>query len=278
MSGVVGAPTIVEVSDPRLARDGTRLFTTLEGENPSGSIKDRMVGGELAELLAAGTLEPGDRVSEVSAGSTARSLAWHGRDLGLRVDLFVPDILPVEETDSYAALGATVHRGSRETGYALYEEFCARERPHRLEQLSDNSLSRHYRALGAAANAEVGPIDTVIGAVGTGHSLLGTAEGITPRPLTVTAEPAEPYAILGVRNVELERYGPQDWCTPDLFDVRIVVPAEQRDVFGDGMVQTDHGEVNGGASLGLVLAAAARLLAERTVARVLLIGATARRR
>lgn len=272
------APTIVELTDLRLERAGTRVFTTLEGDNPSGSLKDRMVGGELSELLAAGALAPGDRVSEVSAGSTARSLAWYGRELELRVDLFVPDTLPEEETDGYAALGATVHRGNRETGYALYEDFCAREHPHRLDQLSDASLSRHYRALGSAVNAKIGPVDAVIGAVGTGHSLLGTAAGMTPRPLVVTAEPAEPFAIPGIRNIELERYGPQDACTPDLFDLRLVLSDEERAAFVDGVVRTDHGDVVGGASLGLVLAAARRLLAVRSVTRLFLIGATARRR
>src|ERR1051326_7261280 len=105
---------VVEILDPRIRRGGARLFTTLEGDNPSGSMKDRMVRGELDELIAAGKLKPGDRVSEVSAGSTARSLAYHCHELGLVCDLFVPDIIPTEETDVFERLGANVYRGSRE--------------------------------------------------------------------------------------------------------------------------------------------------------------------
>ena len=263
--------TVVEILDERIARDGTRLYTTLEGENPSGSIKDRMVRGELEELWASGRLKPGDRVSDVSAGSTARSLAHNCRELGLRCDLFVPDVLPEALTASWEQLGATVHRGSREEGYALYEEFCATEQPHRFEQLTDHSLLRHYRFLGEAVNEQVGPIDTVLGAVGTGHSVLGVAEAIEPRPFVASAEPAEPFVILGVRNVELERYGPMDSCKPEMFDARIVLDADAREDFG--RVQTDRGEMEVGQSFALVLSAAKRLLDERDVERAFLVGA-----
>lgn len=264
-------PTVVEIVDSRFARDGVRLFTTLEGENPSGSIKDRMVAAELAELLAEGRLRPGDRVSDVSAGSTARSLAHHCRELGLVCDLFVPDVLPESFTAPLEELGATVHRGSREEGYALYEEFCAAESPHRFEQLSDHSLLRHYHSLGATVNEEVGPIDTVMGAVGTGHSVLGVAEAIVPRPFVVSAEPAEPNVVLGIRNVELERFGPTDACKPEMFDLRVVLDAGERKEFG--RVLTDRGEMTIGASFALVLSALERLLAERELARAFLVGA-----
>jgi cysteine synthase len=267
----VDAPTVVEILDPRIARDGTRMFTTLEGENPSGSIKDRMVRAELDELLGAGRLRPGDRVSDVSAGSTARSLAHNCRELGLVCDLFVPDVLPEQLTASWEQLGATVHRGSREEGYALYEEFCASEQPHRFEQLSDHSLLRHYRSLGSAVNEQVGPFDTVMGAVGTGHSLLGVADAIEPRPFVVSAEPAEPFVVLGIRNVELERFGPMDACKPEMFDLRLVLDADARREFG--RVLTDRGEMEIGASFALVLSAVERLLAERSVERLFLVGA-----
>jgi cysteine synthase len=267
----VDEPTVVEIVDERIARDGARLFTTLEGQNPSGSIKDRMVRAELSELLAAGRLAPGDRVSDVSAGSTARSLAHNCREFGLACDLFVPDVLPEELTSSWEQLGATVHRGSREEGYALYEEFCATEQPHRFEQLSDHSLLRHYRPLGEAVNEQVGPIDTVMGAVGTGHSVLGVVDAIEPRPVAVSAEPAEPFAILGVRNLELERFGPQDACKPELFDVRFVLDAGERKDYG--RVATDKGEMSIGASFALVLSAVERLLEQRAVERLFLVGA-----
>lgn len=267
----MNSPTVVEITDARLSRNGARLFTTLEGANPSGSIKDRMVRGELDELLDSGRLKPGDRVSEVSAGSTARALAYHTRDLGLVCDLFVPDILPQEHNAALEALGATVHRGSREEGYALYEQFCATEHPHRFEQLSDLTLARHYSVLGETVNDEAGPIDTVMGAVGTGHSVLGVAEAIEPRPFVVSAEPAEPMVVLGIRNVELERFGPMDACKPEMFDLRLVLDADARREFGS--VETDKGEMQVGPSFDLVLSAVTRLLEQRPVERAFLVGA-----
>jgi hypothetical protein len=110
-----------------------------------------------------------------------------------------------------------------------------------------------------------------MGAVGTGHSVLGVAEAIEPRPFVVSAEPAEPNVVLGIRNVELERFGPQDACKPEMFDVRLVLDAGERDEFG--RVQTDRGEMAVGRSFELVLSAVDRLLAQRPVERAFLVGA-----
>ena len=263
-------PRVVEITDSRIARNGTRMFTTLEGQNPSGSIKDRMVRGELDELFGAGRLSAGDRVSEVSAGSTARSLAYHSRELGLVCDLFVPDTLPEEATADLEQLGANVNRGNREEGYALYMKYCEENPNHPLNQLGDDTLARHYASIAGAA-AEHGPFDAILGAVGTGHSLLGIAERLEPRPHVVSAEPAEPNAIAGVRNLELERFGPQDGCTPDLFDQRIVVDEAARE--DPGEVETDVGPMVVGDSFKLVLAALRRLIDERAPGRVFLVGA-----
>jgi cysteine synthase len=267
----VDEPTVVEIVDSRIARNGARMFTTLEGENPSGSIKDRMVHGELSALVDAGELKEGDRVSEVSAGSTARSLAHHSRRLGLVCDLFVPDTVPEEAIAELEQLGANVYSGNREEGYALYMKYCEEHPNHPLNQLGDESLARHYTTIGATVSELAGPIDTIIGAVGTGHSLLGAAGGIDPAPFVVTAEPAEPNAVLGIRNIELERFGPQDGCKPELFDLRLVLDAGERRDFG--AVATDKGEMAIGESFSLVLSAAERLVAERDVERLLLVGA-----
>src|SRR4051812_41750422 len=109
---------VVRIED-RGVLDGAvahKLYTTLEGENPGGSVKDRMVLGYLAEKLADHTLRVGDRVSEISAGSTARSLAVHGRKLGLEVVLFVPDYLSAEEIEFLRSTGSEVHLVSKVEG------------------------------------------------------------------------------------------------------------------------------------------------------------------
>ncbi len=55
----------------------------------------------------------------------------------------------------------------------------------------DKTKRRFYSALGNAAQAQIGKIEILIGAVGTGHSLMGTADGITPTPYIVSAEPRD---------------------------------------------------------------------------------------
>lgn len=269
-------PTIVEIIDDAVAApSGMRLFTTLEGENPSGSLKDRLVLGELTELLDAGVLRRGDVVSEVSAGSTARSLAHYCRQLGLECQLFVPVTMAGDDVDRLRALGADVQQVTREDAYPTYERFCAQHRTHRFEQLSDPKKKRHYASLGAAVAAVAGPVGAIVGAVGTGHSLLGSAEGIIPSPMVVSAEPDQPGAIPGVRNVDLERYGPADACAPEQFDQRVILAPDE--LVPVDSIKTDAGEIRVGDSFRLVLAAAARLGAESQFARVFVLGAENRR-
>ena len=66
----------------RLSRD-VQLWTSLEGENPGGSIKDRMVLPELLQLKTKGI----NNISEISAGSTALSLAFYSQKFGLKCEL-----------------------------------------------------------------------------------------------------------------------------------------------------------------------------------------------
>jgi hypothetical protein len=221
-----------------------------------------MVLGELSELLADGRLRPGDRVLEVSAGSTVRALAHHCRALGLQCDLFVPDTVPRDEIAALEALGATVHTGKREEGYALYEEFCERERPHRLEQLSDHALLRHYSPLGAAVNDDIGRDRTL-----AARSDRRNRPGPVRRERRAGRAECRPWhprrrgrALRAAGRVQAIDVRPQ-----------AVLEPEARTDFGS--VLTDRGRMQIGQSFSLVLSSIGRLLERRPVATLFRVGA-----
>src|SRR5918911_5677282 len=72
-------------------KPGVRIFAKLEGQNPSGSIKDRIVLGMLRAARAEGRLRPGMPLVEASTGNTGIALAMIGRRLGHPVTVFVPE-------------------------------------------------------------------------------------------------------------------------------------------------------------------------------------------
>ncbi|MER3421087.1 MAG: cysteine synthase B, partial [Chloroflexota bacterium] len=56
-------------------KPGVRLFAKLEGQNPSGSIKDRIVLQMLRAARTEGRLQPGMPLVEASTGNTGIALA-----------------------------------------------------------------------------------------------------------------------------------------------------------------------------------------------------------
>ena len=77
VSGVldlVGNTPIVELVrfNPK---QGVRIFAKLEGQNPSGSIKDRIVLAMVEDAEAKGEIKQGDTIVEASRGNTAIAMA-----------------------------------------------------------------------------------------------------------------------------------------------------------------------------------------------------------
>ncbi len=266
---------IVEVTDPEVLQTcpGNRFFTSLEGENAGGSIKDRMVTGELKELLDLGVLKPGDCVAEISAGSTAKSLAFFAPRFGLRCVLFVPESLAGTEVDDMRGAGAEVYPVKVEGALERFNAFCAKSGVHPFNQAKDKTKRRFYADLGNAVQGQVGSIEILIGAVGTGHSLLGVAAGFRPKPYIVSAEPLDEL-VSGIRNIEKVRYGDTDPCDPSLFDKRVVLSANQ--YFPQSRILTSVGLVEIPDSFRVVLGALSAFRKMRQK-RFFLLGASNRR-
>ena len=88
--GLVGAPPLVELTrvSPRPAR--LRFFAKLEGQNPSGSIKDRIALAMVLDAERRGLIGPGSTLIEASTGNTAIALAMVARRRGYHLQGVVP--------------------------------------------------------------------------------------------------------------------------------------------------------------------------------------------
>ena len=92
VSGVldlVGNTPIVELVrfNPK---PGVRIFAKLEGQNPSGSIKDRIVLAMVEDAEAKGEIKQGDTIVEASSGNTAIAFALVAKQKGYRVEVVIP--------------------------------------------------------------------------------------------------------------------------------------------------------------------------------------------
>lgn len=263
--------TFVRIIDSRFqpVTRGHEVLTSLEGENPGKSIKDRIVFGELSEWIHQGKLKPGDSVAEISAGSTAFSLAYYCQAFGLKCSLFVPTTLQPELIKKLEALGAQLHLVDPQSAYEKFDDFIRETGIRKLDQFGNSSLRRHYHSMAFALN-RIAKINVLIGAVGTGHSLVGMSQEMAPSVQLFSAEPTKPGAVSGIRNLRLESFGEKDPCDSSQFQ-RIEIGEE--DFFPYSKIQTDHGWIEISDSFRVVLGAIEKLSENQLPMSIFAVGA-----
>src|SRR3972149_11253073 len=75
-----------------------RFFAKLEGQNPTGSLKDRIARYMIEDAEAAGLLTPDRTILEPTSGNTGISLAFVARLKGHRVKVVMPESVSEERS------------------------------------------------------------------------------------------------------------------------------------------------------------------------------------
>jgi cysteine synthase B len=86
---LVGDTPLVELT--RLAPPKIRFYAKLEGQNPTGSIKDRVAKSMIEAAEASGELEPGRELLEPTSGNTGISLALVAKLKGYPLTCVMPE-------------------------------------------------------------------------------------------------------------------------------------------------------------------------------------------
>jgi cysteine synthase B len=107
----VGCTPLVEL--PRLAEvaglpDSVQLFAKLEGQNPTGSIKDRVAKAMVEAAEECGALEPGRELLEPTSGNTGISLALVAKLKGYELTCVLPENATEERKRMLRLFGATI--------------------------------------------------------------------------------------------------------------------------------------------------------------------------
>ncbi|WP_239144282.1 pyridoxal-phosphate dependent enzyme [Streptomyces sp. SID14515] len=183
MNEAVGHTPLVRLDLPASA--GTEVYAKLELANAFG-MKDRVAKNIVAEARRLGVLRPGAPVVESSSGTMALGVALVGRSLGHPVHIVTDPRTDPTTMAKLLALGCEVHvvpamtdggwQGARLTRLAE----LMREMPDAFwpQQYSNPDNPGAYRALAAEILDDLGPIDILVGAVGSGGSLCGTARAL----------------------------------------------------------------------------------------------------
>ena len=262
----IGGTPIVELR--RLApHPGVRLFAKLEGQNPTGSVKDRIARAMIVEALASGALRPGQTILEPSSGNTGISLAMIGSRLGHPVRIVMPDNTTPERAELLRLYGAEIIRSPGAEGsngaIRLAQELSAADQSLFMPYQYGNEANprSHQETTGREILAQVPDVDLFVAGLGTGGTLTGVARALKPaRPSVriVAAEPLPGEQVQGLRSLE-EGFVPPV-LDESLLDDRFLV--SNRDaVVGLRRLLREEG-IFGGLSSGAAITVALRAASE----------------
>ena len=216
---LVGNTPLVELT--RLSPEGVRLYAKLEGQNPTGSIKDRVAKAMIEAAEASGELEPGRELLEPTSGNTGISLAMVALVKGYRLTCVVPENVTEERLKLLRLLGAELILSPGAEGsngaVTLALELAEREPRYYLpfQYANEANPQAHYDGTGAEIAAELERVDVVVAGLGTGGTLMGVGRRLRERFADVVVAAAEPLPgdpVLGLRSLE-------DGYVPPILDV-----------------------------------------------------------
>jgi cysteine synthase B len=104
---MVGNTPLVEISELS-PKPGVRLYAKLEGQNPTGSVKDRIAKFMVEAAERDGRLKPGQTILEPTSGNTGIALALVGQIKGYPVKVVMPDAVSPERIELLRAFGAEI--------------------------------------------------------------------------------------------------------------------------------------------------------------------------
>jgi cysteine synthase len=263
---LVGSTPLVEL--PRLSpKPAVRLYAKLEGQNPSGSIKDRVAKAMLDAAESSGELEPGRRLLEPTSGNTGIALALAARLRGYPLTCVVPANVTAERRKLLRLYGAEIVESPGEEGsngaVRLAIELAERDPSIFMpfQYANEANPRAHYEGTGAEIAAALDRVDVLVAGLGTGGTLMGAGERLResfPDVVVAAAEPLPGDEVMGLRSLD-------DGYVPPILDVskldRKLLVSNGDAVSGLKLLLEREG-VLGGVSSGAVVHAALRLADE----------------
>ena len=263
---LVGSTPLVELQ--RLSpKPAVQIFAKLEGQNPTGSIKDRVAVAMIDAAEASGELTPGHRLLEPTSGNTGIALALVAKLRGYPLTCVVPANVTEERRRLLRLYGAEIVDSPPEEGsngaVRLALELAEREPSYFMpfQYANDANPRAHYEGTGAEIAEALDHVDVLVAGLGTGGTLMGAGERLResfPDVVVAAAEPLPGDEVMGLRSLA-------DGYVPPILDVskldRKLLVTNEESVAGMRLLLESEG-IFGGVSSGAVVHAALRLAEE----------------
>jgi [CysO sulfur-carrier protein]-thiocarboxylate-dependent cysteine synthase len=214
----IGNTPLVGISRMSPKRD-VRLWAKLEGQNPTGSTKDRIALAMVEAAERSGELRPDKTILEPTSGNTGIALAMVARRKGYRLTVVIPDNASEERIGLLRLFGAEIvfsdgakgTNGSIDVARALAND----ERYYMPFQYGNpaNPLA-HERGTAREILQELPALTHFVAGMGTGGTLTGNGRALhahEPSISVIAAEPELGDLVYGLRSLD-------EGFVPPIFD------------------------------------------------------------
>ncbi len=269
---LIGDTPLVEVSELS-SNPAARLFVKLEGQNPGGSVKDRVALAMVEDAEKAGSLrpgEPGQVLLEPSSGNTGIGLALVCRVKGYHLKVVLPESVSPERRQLLEVWGAEIIESpgaEGSNGAVRMAQALAAAHPEWvfLYQYANPANPRaHYSQTGPEIWRDCPDVTHLVAGLGTSGTLLGAGRYLKERNPAVQVWAVEPPAgevVDGLRSLD-EGYIPpifEELGGSELLDRKTVVRPRESIEWVRRLADVG---IFAGLSTGAAMAGAARCAAQ----------------
>ncbi len=199
------------VGMPRMSpKPGVRMWAKLEGQNPTGSTKDRIAKKMIEVAEASGELTLDRAILEPTSGNTGIALAMVARRKGYRITVVLPDNASEERIGLLELYGADIvfspgdrgTNGSIEVARALAKD----DRYFMPFQYGNPANPQaHEEGTGEEIVRDLPEVTHFVAGLGTGGTLTGVGRRLhrhDPSVQVIAAEPELGDLVYGLRSLE----------------------------------------------------------------------------
>jgi [CysO sulfur-carrier protein]-thiocarboxylate-dependent cysteine synthase len=210
-----------------------RLWVKLEGQNPTGSVKDRIAVALIEAGERSGELTHDKTILEPTSGNTGISIAMVAKIRGYRFTAVMPDNASPERVGLLRAYGAEIvfSEGDKGTNgsVAVAQKMAGNDRYYMPFQYGNPAnVQAHYDGTAPEILEDLPEVRAFVAGLGTGGTLTGVGRRLKEHDPTIKVFAAEPELgelVYGLRSLE-EGYVPPIF-DPDVLDGKIKVRARE---------------------------------------------------
>jgi [CysO sulfur-carrier protein]-thiocarboxylate-dependent cysteine synthase len=191
-------------------KPSVRLWAKLEGQNPTGSLKDRIALAMIEEAEREGRLRPGTVILEPTSGNTGIALAMVAARKGYKLTVVIPENASDERVRLLELYGAEIvfTPGDKGTNGAIeVARAMARDEKYFMPFQYGNPANprAHYEGTGAEIVRDLPEVTHFVAGLGTGGTLTGAGRRLkehNPEVKVIAAEPELGELVYGLRSLD----------------------------------------------------------------------------